>query len=145
MIQHDQVTRHDQLARHNHQLVRDFFLAIAKGEVPDNLVTDDMTFWSVNSGMADRARFHGAMKILSSIFSGTLVYDIESLTAEENRVVAEIKSHGTLADEPFNNTHLFLFRIRDGRIENAVEYMNQFVVRDRIIPQMQAAMSKLQS
>lgn len=131
--------------KEHHRIVREFFLAIAKGEVPDNLVTEDMTFWSVNSGTADRARFHGAMKILSAIFSGTLVYDIESLTAEEDRIVAEIKSHGTLAGEPFNNTHLFLFRIRDGRIANAVEYMNQFVVRDKIIPQMQAAMSKLQS
>lgn len=129
----------------NHQIVREFFLAIAKGEVPDTLVTQDMTFWSVNSGTADRLRFHGAMKILSSIFSGTLTYDIESLTAEEDRVVAEIKSHGTLAGEPFNNTHLFLFRIRDGKIANAMEYMNQFVVRDKIIPHMQAAMSKLQS
>ncbi len=129
----------------NHQLVRDFFLAIAKGEVPDALVTPDMTFWSVNSGTADRARFHGAMKILSSIFSGTLVYDIVSLTAEDDRVVAEITSRGTLAGEPFDNTHLFLFRIRDERIDNVIEYMNQFVVRDRIIPQMQAAMSKAQA
>ena len=133
------------MSERNHQLVRDFFLAIAKGEVPDELVTPDMTFWSVNAGTADRARFHGAMKILSSIFSNSLVYGIESLTAEDDRVVAEIKSHGTLAGEPFDNTHLFLFRIRDGRIFNVMEYMNQFVVRDRIIPHMQAAMSKPQA
>ncbi|MFT3928792.1 MAG: nuclear transport factor 2 family protein [Spongiibacteraceae bacterium] len=139
------MTQHDPVTQANHQLVRDFFLAIAKGEVPDHLVTDDMTFWSVNSGTADKARFQGAMKILSSIFAGTLVYDIESLTAEEDRVVAEIKSHGTLAGEPFNNTHVFLFRVRDGRIANAMEYMNQFVVREKIIPQMQAAMSRAQT
>lgn len=138
------MTQHDLVTQANHQLVRDFFVAIAQGDVPDHLVTGDMTFWSVNSGTADRARFHGAMKILSSIFSGTLVYDIESLTAEDDRVVAEIKSRGTLAGEPFNNTHLFLFRIRDGKIFNVMEYMNQFVVRDKIIPQMQAAMSQAQ-
>lgn len=131
------------MSQRNHQLVREFFLSIAKGEVPDNLVTQDMTFWSVNSGTADRARFQGAMKILSSIFSNTLTYDIESLTAEENRVVAEIKSHGTLAGEPFKNTHVFIFRLRDDRIATVAEYMDQFVVREKIIPLMQAAMSKL--
>ncbi len=130
------------MTQRNHQLVREFFLAIAQGEVPDELVTPDMTFWSINSGTADKARFRGAMKVLASIFSRTLTYDIESLTAEEDRVVAEIKSHGMLAGEPFNNTHVFLFRIRDGRIASAMEYMNQFVVRERIVPLMQAAMNK---
>lgn len=130
------------MTAYNHQLVRDFFLAIARGEVPDNLITDDMIFWSINAGTTDKARFRGAMKALSSIFSGTLAYDVESLTAEEDRVVAEIKSHGTLAGEPLNNTHMFLFRIRDGRIASVAEYMNQFIVRDKIVPHLQAAMSK---
>lgn len=133
------------MTQRNHKVVRDFFVAIARGEVPDELVTPDMTFWSINSGTADRARFHGAMKILTSIFSGSLVYNIVSLTAEEDRVVAEIKSEGTLqGDEPFNNNHVFIFRLRDGRIASAAEYMNQFLVREKIVPLMQAAMEKLQ-
>lgn len=131
------------MPRTNQQLVQDFFNAIAVGELPDDLVTPDMTFWSVNSGTSDRARFHGGVKILASIFGGTLVYIIDSLTAEDDRIVAEIRSHGTLTNgESLNNTHVFLFQIHDGRIAAAKEYMNQFVVREKIMPLMQAAMAK---
>lgn len=127
----------------NHQLVRDFFVAMSSGNVPDELLTPDMTFWSVNAGTADKARFQGAMKILASIFSNSLIYNIQSLTAEEDRVVAEVQSDGTLiGGEPFHNNHMFLFRIRDGRVASVAEYMNQFLVRDKIAPLMQAIMVK---
>ena len=46
----------------NHQLVRDFFTAIASGNVPDDLLTQDMSLWTVNGGTSDKARFQGAMK-----------------------------------------------------------------------------------
>jgi len=129
------------MASPNHQLVRDFFSAISCGNVPDELLTPDMTFWSVNGGTAEKARFQGAMKILASIFAGTLVYEIDSLTAEEDRVVAEIRSHGTLINgEAISNTHMFLFRFRDGRVASVSEYMNQFVVREKIAPLMLVAM-----
>jgi ketosteroid isomerase-like protein len=131
------------MTRTKEQLVQDFFKAIAKGELPDELVTPEMTFWSVNSGTAERARFQGAVKILSSIFNGTLTYVIESLTAQDDRIAAEISSHGTLnTGEKFNNTHIFLFYVCDGRIAAAKEYMNQFAVREKIVPLMQAAMTK---
>jgi uncharacterized protein len=131
------------MAQVNHQLVRHFFTAIATGNLPDNLLTSDMTFWSVNSGTSDKARFQGAMKILASIFGGTMVYNIDSLTAEEDRVVAEVQSRGTLVNgEAFHNTHIFLFRIHNARIASVAEYMNQFLVRDKIAPLMQAAMAK---
>ncbi len=80
------------MTRSNEQLVRDFFTAIAAGELPDDVVTPDMTFWSVNSGTSDRARFHGGVKALASIFGGTLKYDIESVTAQDDRIAAEIRS-----------------------------------------------------
>ncbi len=127
----------------NHQLVRDFFKAIAQGDVPENRVTADLTFWSVNAGDTDKARFQLGIKLLATIFNKTMVYHIESLTAEDDRVVAEVRSTGTLADgEPFSNTHMFLFRVRDGRIAYVAEYMNQFVVREKIAPRLQALMTK---
>ena len=84
--------------------------------------------------------------MLASIFGGTLTYHIDSLTAEEDRVVADAHSSGTLVNgEPFSNTHMFMFRIRDGRIAFMAEYMNQFIVRDKIVPLLQAAMTKASS
>lgn len=127
----------------SHQLVRDFFTAIASGDVPDDLLTQDMSLWTVNGGTSDKARFQGAMKMLASIFCGTLRYEIDALTAEEDRVAAEVQSYGTLPDgEPFHNTHLFMFRIRDGRIASVAEFMNQFIVREKIAPLMLAAMAR---
>lgn len=126
----------------NYQLVRDFFAAIASGDLRENLVTEDMTAWTATSGATDKARFQGGVKMLASIFGGTLVYTIDALTADEDRVAAEVQSHGTLAGgEPFHNTHVFVFRIRDGRIASVAEHMNQFIVRDKIVPLIQAAMA----
>lgn len=130
------------MTRSTTQLIEDFFVAIARGDLPDELVTPDMTFWSVNSGTSDKARFRGGVKILASLFGGTLAYVIESLTAQDDRIAAEIRSHGTLGGETFDNTHVFLFRIEGGRIAAVKEYMNQFVVREKIMPLLQAAMNR---
>lgn len=125
----------------NRQLVEAFFKAIARGDLPDHLATPDMTFWSVNSGESDREQFHGGVEMLASIFDSTLIYLVSSLTSEDDRVVAEVRSQGTLGiGEAFHNTHVFLFRIRSGCIAAAREYMNQFVLRQKIVPPMQAAM-----
>jgi ketosteroid isomerase-like protein len=124
----------------NTQLVESFFRAIAGGDLPEDLVTADMTFWSINSGESDKARFRAGVKILASIFGGTLTYRVESLISEDDRIAAEVLSQGTLkTGEPFHNSHVFLFQICDGRIASAREYMNQFIVREKIVPLMQAA------
>jgi ketosteroid isomerase-like protein len=131
------------MSEKNKQLVRDFFKAIAAGELPDALAAPDMMAWTVSSGDTDRARFQGGVKLLAAIFGGTLVYTVDVLTAEDDRVAAEVRSHGTLVSgEPFENSHVFLFRIRDGRIAWVAEFMNQFTVRDKIVPLMQAAMAR---
>jgi ketosteroid isomerase-like protein len=134
--------RRKTMSNPNHQLVRDFFTAIARGELPDELVTPDLNVWTQTSGDNDRARFAGGVKLLSAAFGGTLNYHIESLTAEEDRVAAEVKGCGTLNGEPYENVQMFLFRIRDGRIASAKEHMNQELVRQRVVPAIQALMAR---
>jgi uncharacterized protein len=125
------------------QLINAFFCGLSDGHVPDELLTPEMTFWSISAGETDKARFHGAIKILAQIANKSIRYDIVSLTAEEDRVVAEIKSNGNLINgEAMQNNHIFLFRLRDGKIASVAEYMNQMVVREKIVPLMQAAMAK---
>ena len=125
------------------QLVRQFFDGISCGEVPDQLLTPDMTFWSVNSGEADKARFLGGIKVLAQIANKSIQYTFVSLTAEDDRVVAEITSKGTLiSGESISNNHVFLLRLRDGKIASAAEYMNQKVVQEKIVPLMQELMAK---
>ena len=126
----------------NYQLARDFIAALGAGDVPDDLLTEDMTAWTANGSIA-KAPFQGAMKIYASVFSDGPTYTIESLTAEQDRVAAEVRSSGTLVNgEAFQNTHVYILRIRDGRVAHMAEHMNALVVRDQIVPLMQAAMSK---
>ena len=130
------------MSDNRHQLVRDFFVAIAAGELPEHLVTADMRAWTVTSGDFDRARFQAGVQLLSSIFGGTLHYAIDALTVEEDRAAAETHSSGTLINgEPFENVHAFTFRFRDDRICYVGEFMNPFVMREKIAPLIQAAMS----
>lgn len=127
----------------HHQLVRDFFAAIAQGELPEALVTEDMYAWTVTSGDTDQQRFRMGVKLLAGIFNGTLHYTINAITAEGDRVVAEAHSSGTLSNGvDFHNVHVFTFRIRDGRIAWVGEYMNPLIVQEKIVPLMQASMSK---
>lgn len=127
----------------NRQLVRDFFSGIAQGHLPDELLTGGMTFWSVNSGESDRARFQGAAKLLSATYGGTLEYLIDYFVEEGDRIVAEIRSRGTLiSGDEMQNNHVFIFRIENGRIASAREYMNQISVREKIQPLLQALIAK---
>lgn len=128
----------------NHQVVRDFLAALGGGALTDDLITPDFEGWTVLSGPVDRATYQGAFGIFSTIFEGGgPVVTIHSLTAEEDRVVAEFSSDGTLVNgDAYHNEYLFLFRLCDGRIAYVGEYFNPDVVREKIAPAMAAAMAR---
>ncbi len=129
----------------SHQLVRDFFTQLATGTISDELLCDDITFWSVNSGLSDTARFKAGIRALNAIVDGQISYEIESITAEEDRAVAVINSHGTLinGDKSANN-HVFVMYLRDGRVAHVKEFMNVDVVREKIAPLLQQVMAAAQ-
>lgn len=128
----------------NHQIARDFFIAIAQGELPDDLVTADMTGWTTTTPVLSKAQFRAGVGMLGTIFAKTLVYHIDALTAEDDRVVAEVHSTGTLpGDQPFANTHVFILRIRDGKIAHMAEHMNPYVVAAGIGPHMKTLMEQM--
>ena len=129
------------MSQANHQIVRDFFAALAAGTLTEDMFTPDMTTWTVLSGPADKATFLGGVKFLASLFSD-FAYSIDALTAEDDRAVAETQSNGTFLDgEPFHNVHVFTFRIRDGKIAHMSEFMNQDTVKAKIMPRLQVAMA----
>ena len=127
----------------NHQLVRDFFAALATGNLPDTLLTPDMTAWTTTSGTSPREKYLGGVKLLQSLFNGGLAYTVDSITAEGDRVAAEVQSRGTLINgQDFHNIYVFMFRIRDGRIAAVAEHFNPAPVLGKIVPLIQAAMAK---
>lgn len=124
----------------NHQIVRDFFSALSNGTLSAGMFTADMTAWTTTSGESSRDRYLAGVAMLQSLFPTGLAYTVDSLTAEGDRVAAEVQSRGILVDgKTFHNTYVFMFRIRDERIAGVAEHFNPQVVRDIIVPLLQAA------
>jgi uncharacterized protein len=132
------------MTRSNHQVVRDFLAALGGGALTDDMITADFEGWTVLSGPVDRGAYQKAFGIFAMIFEdGGPVITIHSLTAEEDRVVAEFTSDGVLVNgDVYHNDYLFLFRVRDGRVAYVGEYFNPDVVREKIAPAMAKAMAR---
>jgi hypothetical protein len=127
----------------HHQIVREFLAALSQGGLADDMLTPDFSGWTVLSGPVNRATYQGAFQVFSGIFKEGPLLTIHSLTAEDDRVVAEFRSNGTLVNgDAYQNDYLFLFRIRDGRIAYVGEYFNPDIVREKIAPAMAAVMAR---
>jgi ketosteroid isomerase-like protein len=131
----------------NHDITRAFFAALSAGNLPDELLTEDMTAWTTSSGVNwNKARYQGGVKMLASVFNGPYAYTIDSLTAEEDRVAAEVRAQGTLINgETFSNRYVFMLHIRDGRIASVAEHFNPIPVRETLGPLIQTMMAKAQA
>jgi uncharacterized protein len=128
------------MSRSHHELAREFFGHLSRGDLPDDLFTDDVAVWTSSSGASSMARYRGGVKLLQTLFPEGLAYGVDSLTAEDDRVAAEVRGRGTLKNgENYLNTYVFVFRIRDGRIAAIAEHTNSIVVREKILPLLQAA------
>ncbi len=129
----------------NHQLIRDYFAAMPSGKIPAHLLTEDFSGWTTLQGHMDGASYLGAMKFLGILCATPMTFIINSLTAEDDRVVAEAESQGTLVNgEEYRNTYIFVFRVRDNRIASVAEHFNAVTVREKLVPLMQTILAKSQ-
>ena len=118
----------------NKRLAEAYFAAVTDGELPDALLTPDMTAWTTTQGEMDKTSYQGLIKLLARMCAQPLAFTIHSLTAEDDRVVARL-SRGVLVNgEAYGNTYVFVFRIRDGRIASIAEHFNALVVQEKLIP-----------
>ena len=126
------------------KLVHDFFAAVSGGDLPDALLTPDMTGWITTQGTMDKTQYQRVVKLLGAMCARPLEFTINAVTSEEDRVVAEVQSEGTLINgEAYRNTYVFVFRIRDGRIASVAEHFNALIVQEKLIPLMKDAMHKI--
>ena len=104
----------------------------------------DMVAWTTSSGAwSDKARFQYGIKLLASIFNGGLSYTIDSLTAEADRIAAEVHSRGTLINgEEYRGRYVFMLRVRDGRIASVAEHNDPGPVREKLGPLLKAALQE---
>lgn len=125
----------------NHQLAQNFFAAVGAGVLPEGLVTADLTAWTLSSGETDKARFEGGIKMLAAVVEGELVYQVDAITAEDDRVVAEVSSNWSLINgDRAQNKHVFSFVIRDGKIARVMEYMDPAIPKEKLGPLIQKMM-----
>src|SRR3954449_11170724 len=64
----------------NHQLARAYFAAVTAGELPDELLTPDMTGWITTGGTMDKASYQRLVRLLAAMCARPLAFTIDSLT-----------------------------------------------------------------
>jgi len=129
--------------RESDRLVHAFFDAVSAGELPDSLLTDDMTGWITTGGTMDKARYQGLIVLLRRMLKEPLAFTIDSITAEQDRAVAEVRSTGTLINgEPYAQTYVYVFRLRDGRIASVAEHYNALISEQKLLPLMKELQAK---
>lgn len=121
----------------HHDLARAYFAAVTAGELPDDLLTEDMTAWTTTQGDLSKAQYQAAIRLLRRMCETPIRFTIDAITAEDDRVVAEARSTARLIDgADYAQTYVFSFRIRDGRIAWIAEHFNALVVQQKLYPVM---------
>lgn len=121
----------------HHDLARAYFAAVTAGDLPDDLLTEDMTAWTTTQGDLTKAQYQGAIRLLRRMCETPIRFEIQAITAEEDRVVAEARSTARLiSGADYAQTYVFSFRIRKGRIAWIAEHFNTAVVQDKLYPVM---------
>jgi ketosteroid isomerase-like protein len=122
----------------NHEIARRYFAAVTAGDLTDDLCTPDMTAWLTTGGTIDKASYQGAIRLLAKMCATPIRFTIDSLTAEDDRVVAEARSEAKLiSGEDYRQTYIFVFRIRDGRFASIAEHYNALIVQEQLFPLME--------
>jgi ketosteroid isomerase-like protein len=117
---------------------------MSDGDITEDLVTDDFTVWIVASEQTvGKESYVNGIANLPKVFPNRLAFTIHSLTAEENRVIAEFSGDGfTTEGKRYRNDYLYLFKIRDGKVYFLAEYLNLDNMRGILLPAMMALQNK---
>lgn len=119
----------------NKQIVERYFAAVNAGDMETitALLADDACFW-VPPSLPDGVEFRGKAMVLKLFTESVGLYDadagltvsIHSLTADEDRVAAELTIRGKAAagGGAYENWYHFLFRVRDGKIVSIREHLD---------------------
>jgi uncharacterized protein len=121
------------------ELIREFFACSAAGVLPDEILCEDMTAWTTTQGQMDRAAYQHIVTYLPKMTRDPIQFFIDAITCEDDRGVAEVHSQATLIDgSDYQNTYVFTFRFREGRITHVSEHFNALIVSEKLVPLMKA-------
>jgi uncharacterized protein len=121
---------------HPHYAVAEAYLAaVTAGDLPDSLLTEDMTAWLTTQGPVSKAAYQGAIRLFARMAQSPIRFTVDAMTAQDDRVVIEAHSEATLINgEEYGNTYVFSIRVRDGRIAWIAEHFNALIAQEKLIP-----------
>jgi uncharacterized protein len=119
----------------NHAVAEAYLAAVTAGDLPDSLLTDDMTAWLTTQGTIQRSAYQSAIRLLARMCQSPIRFTVDAITAQDDRVVIEAHSQATLIDgQQYANTYVFSLRVRDGRIAWIAEHFNPLIAQERLYP-----------
>ena len=119
----------------NYALAEAYLAAVTAGDLPDSLLTDDMTAWLTTQGPVSKADYQGAIRLFAQLAKTQIRFTVDAMTAQDDRVVIEAHSQATLINgEDYGNTYVFSLRVRDGRIAWIAEHFNPLIAQEKLIP-----------
>lgn len=90
-------------------------------------LSDDFTFWfpagpfkGLNHGREKAKTF---FELVSTVFPAGLTLTIQQITSNETTVVFEVRSHGSMMGQPYENQAAIAFDVKDGKICAYREYL----------------------
>jgi ketosteroid isomerase-like protein len=115
----------------NKALVVQFFEEFSRGAIDRAfaLVRDDATWWVPGtlpfSGTKTKAQYLQVVAAIKNGFPGGFTLQVTGMTAEADRVAAEVESRGTHTNgKAYSNKYHFLITIADGQFVHVKEYMD---------------------
>jgi len=124
-------------AEHNKRLVRDTWNAVTAGDIDTFLgnLADDVT-WTFFGSHRFAGTFRGKDELLAKLFGplGEVLEDgikvtIDSMTAEDDRVVIEARGEARAkSGAPYNNHYCIVVTVADGRVRHVREYLDSELV-----------------
>jgi uncharacterized protein len=118
------------------QIASEFVLNIGRGGIDCSHYADELTAWSPLMGTITLQEYLPKLRTVSEVWQRPLEVTIDTVTAQENRVVLQARSNGRLYDgQEYANTYLFLVEFDDDRrIRHVREYFDPDPVRDVLQP-----------
>ncbi len=129
------------MVEENKTVVRNFVAALGKGDVEgmraciaENIAAV-CTGTCLLSGTRGYAEVLGAAGMLGQITKAGIDFKVLTLTAEDDRVAAELEGTSMLVnDKPYNNQYHFLFTLSGGKIVGMKEYMDTLLTENLLGP-----------
>lgn len=113
-----------------------FLLNIGRGGIDPCFYADTLTAWSPLMGTITLEEYKSKLKAVSEVWERPLEVTIDTVTAQDDRIVLQARSNGRLYDgREYANTYLFLVEFNEeDRIRHVREYFNPDPVRDILQP-----------